>query len=106
VSRTLAERLKSMDYGPVEDVGQAFDAAQFSPGPPRPAADPPIALVVGPLEIDFKGVDVALRGLELFRRRGGRIKVRRVSYFPAGDLERQFDLADEYHHRIAPERMP
>jgi glycosyltransferase involved in cell wall biosynthesis len=106
ISATLAGRLTDLGFGPVANVGQAFDAALFSPGPPRPAADPPVALVVGPLEIDFMGIEIALRGLEIFRRRGGRFRLRRVSYFPAGELEKQFGLADEYHHRIAPERMP
>lgn len=106
ISRTLSERLTAMGYGPVENVGQVFDAALFCPGPSRPVADIPIALVVGPLEIDFKGVDIAMRGIAEFRRRGGRLRLRRVSYLPAGDLEKEFNLTDEYHHRVAPERMP
>jgi glycosyltransferase involved in cell wall biosynthesis len=69
-------------------------------------AQPPVVLVVGPLEIDFKGADVALEGLAIFRRRGGAFRLRRISYFPCGEAERRFDLADEYHHRVAPERMP
>jgi glycosyltransferase involved in cell wall biosynthesis len=106
ISRTLAERLDALGYGPATDVGQAFDAALFSPGPPRPPSDPPTALVVGPLEIDFKGIEIALGGIREYRRRGGQIRLRRVSYFPAGDPERQFDVADEFHHRLDPERMP
>lgn len=106
VSGVLADRLTRAGFGPVVDVGQAFDATAFFPGPPRPAADPPVVLVVGPLEIDFKGVDVALRGLQAFRRDGGRFRLRRVSYFPPGEAERSYGLADEYHHRLAPERMP
>lgn len=106
VSGVLAERLTRAGFGPVVDVGQAFDAADFFPGPPRPAADPPVVLVVGPLEIDFKGVDVALRGLQAFRSNGGRFRLRRVSYFPPGEVERGYALADEYHHRLAPDRMP
>jgi glycosyltransferase involved in cell wall biosynthesis len=106
VSRTLSERLTNLGFGPVETVGQAFDAKQFCPGPRRPAADPPVVLVVGPIEIEFKGIEIALRGLEIFRRQGGRFRLHRVSYFPAGELERQFNLADEYHYRIPPEQMP
>jgi len=106
ISETLAARLTRAGFGPVTNVGQAFDPAGFFPGPPRPAADPPVALVVGPLEIDFKGVDVALSGLSAYRRRGGRFHLRRVSYLPCGEAERAFDLADEFHHRLAPERMP
>ncbi len=54
-------------------------------------------LVVGPLEIESKGVDVALRGLQAFRRDGGRFRLRRISYFPPGEAERGYGLADEYH---------
>ena len=102
----LADLLTREGFGPVANVGQAFDGADFFPGPQRPPADPPVVLVVGPLEIDSKGVDVALRGLQAFRRDGGRFRLRRVSYFPPGEAERGFGLADEYHHRLAPERMP
>jgi len=106
VSHTLAEHLDALGFGPAIDVGQAFDAALFLPGPHRTPSDPPTALVVGPLEIDFKGVEIALAGIREYRRRGGRLKVRRVSYFPAGEPEEQFGVADEFHHRLDPERMP
>ncbi len=106
ISAVLADLLTREGFGPVTDVGQAFDGTAFFPGPSRPAADPPVILVVGPLEIDSKGVDVALRGLQAFRRDGGRFRLRRISYFPAGEVERGYGLADEYHHRLAPERMP
>lgn len=106
VSATLARRLDRLGFGPATDVGQAFDGREFFPGPPRPAADPPEVLVVGPLEIDFKGVAIALAGLALWRERGGRFRLRRVSYFPCGPEERRWGLADEYHHRLPPDRMP
>ncbi len=106
ISATLAARLTCLNFGAVTNVGQAFDATEFFPGPPRAPADPPSVLVVGPLEIDFKGVDVALSGLGALRRRGGRFCLRRVSYFPCGEAERNLGLADEFHHRLAPERMP
>lgn len=106
ISATLAARLTALGFGPVTDVGQAFDATGFFPGPPREPAQPPAFLVVGPLEIDFKGVDVALAGLAAYRRRGGAFFLRRVSYFPCGEAERALGLTDEYHHRLAPERMP
>ncbi len=106
VSATLAERLTRFGFGPVENVGQAFDGRGFFPGPERAPTSPPVALVVGPLEIDFKGVEVALRGLSLWRERGGRFLLRRISYFPAGEAERGWALADEYHYRLPPDRMP
>lgn len=106
VSGTLARRLEAMGFGPATDVGQTFDRTEFAPGPERPPADPPVILVVGALEIEFKGVDVALRGLAEFRRRGGRFWLRRISYAPPGPEERAFGVADEYHTRLPPERMP
>jgi glycosyltransferase involved in cell wall biosynthesis len=106
VSGALAARLVRFGFGPVTNVGQAFDREGFFPDRVRPPADPPWVLVVGPLEIEFKGVDVAMAGLELWRQRGGRFRIRRVSYSPPGDGERRSGLADEYHVRLAPERMP
>jgi glycosyltransferase involved in cell wall biosynthesis len=106
ISATLAQRLARLGFGPVANVGQAFEGESFFPAPPRPANDPPEVLVVGPLEIDFKGVAIALEGLALWRGRGGRFRLRRVSYFPCSNAERLWNLADEYHHRVPPERMP
>ena len=106
ISQTLRALLEARGYGPVVNVGQAFEAQRFSPGPARPAADPPVVLVVGPAEVDVKGVGVALDGLALWRKRGGRFRLRRVATTRAGERERLRDLADEYHHGLAPERMP
>jgi glycosyltransferase involved in cell wall biosynthesis len=106
ISATLAERLTRLGFGPVADVGQAFDGAGFFAAPARPANDPAEVLVVGPLEIDFKGIAIALEGLALWRRRGGRFRLRRVSYFPCSDAERRWGLADEFHHLVPPDRMP
>jgi glycosyltransferase involved in cell wall biosynthesis len=106
VSSTLARRLETLGFGAVTDVGQTFDRSEFCPGPERAPGDPPVILVVGALEIEFKGVDVALRGLAEWRRRGGRFWLRRVSYAPPGPLERELAVADEYHTKLPPERMP
>ncbi len=106
VSATLAARLDALGHGPAKDVGQAFDAQGFSPGPARPAADPPVVLVVGPTAVDLKGIGIALDGLALWRARGGRFRLRRVSYFPCEEDERRRGLTDEYHHGLPPDRMP
>jgi glycosyltransferase involved in cell wall biosynthesis len=106
VSAVQAARLETLGFGPATDVGQAFDAAGFFPGPVRPPADPPVVLVVGPLEAEFKGVDVALRGLAAWRGRGGHFRLRRISYSPCTEAERQLGVTDEYHDRLPPERMP
>jgi glycosyltransferase involved in cell wall biosynthesis len=106
ISQAVAARLASHGIGPVDVVGQAFDAADFRPGPVRPAGDPPVLLLVGPFEADVKGIRVALEGLALARRRGLGFRLRRVSTFPPTDEERAFDIVDEYHHWLPPDRMP
>jgi glycosyltransferase involved in cell wall biosynthesis len=106
ISPVLAARLDELGFGPAVDVGQAFDAAAFRPAPARPAADPPVVFVVGAVEIDFKGVDVVLRGLDIARRRGVEFRLVRASYFPPTDWERDLRVVDEFHHMIPPERMP
>jgi glycosyltransferase involved in cell wall biosynthesis len=105
VSAALAARIEGFGFGPVIHVGQTFDPAEFGPGAEREPSDPPVVLVVGPVEIDFKGVDVVLEGLRRYRQAGGRFRLRRVSYFPVGDAERSFGVTDEYHYRLPPERM-
>lgn len=105
ISPVLAAHLDELGFGPAVDVGQAFDSNGFQPGPVRPANDPPVVFVVGAVEIDFKGVDVVLRGLDLARRRGSRFRLVRASYFPPTDWERELGVADEFHHMIPPERM-
>jgi glycosyltransferase involved in cell wall biosynthesis len=106
ISTTLASRLDALGFGPAYDVGQAFDPQDFRPGPPRPPAEPPVVLVVGPTQADLKGIEIALDGLALWRGRGGRFRLRRVSYLPCEEDERRRGLTDEYHHGLPPDRMP
>lgn len=106
VSKTLARVLEEKGFGKAIDVGQAFEPDGFRPGPERPPDDPPMVLIVGAYEADVKGLPVALAGLSLWRRRGGRFRVRHVSPLPAGEEEKSWRIVDEYHHRLLPERMP
>jgi glycosyltransferase involved in cell wall biosynthesis len=106
VSEPLAHLLEERGFGPVTDVGQAFDPKEFSPGPPRAAGQPPVVLVVGPYEGPTKGIPVALDGLAIWRERGGRFLLRRVSNAPPAAEERRRGLTAEYHQGLAPERMP
>jgi hypothetical protein len=105
VSQTLAARLERYGYGPVTNVGQAFDGEAFFPAAARNGGVPWI-LVVGPYEADVKGIGVALDGLSRWRNRGGSFRVRRVSTHPPGEAERSSGLVDAYHHAVAPDRMP
>jgi glycosyltransferase involved in cell wall biosynthesis len=107
VSRALAARLDALGFGPVQDVGQAFDARGFSPadeGGQRRKI--PIVLLVGPYQADVKGIAVALEGLRLWRERGGSFRLRRVSTQPAAEEEQRSGVCDEFHHLLAPGRMP
>lgn len=106
VSETLRLRLEEKGFGPATNVGQAFERNGFSPAPPRPPEDPPVVLVVGAWEADVKGIAIALAGLALWRRRGGAFRLRRISPLPAREEERASGLVDEYHHSLAPDRMP
>jgi glycosyltransferase involved in cell wall biosynthesis len=105
ISATLADNLRRRGYGPVTDVGQAFDGRGFFPGPDRNGAVPYV-LVVGPYEADVKGIGIALEGLSLWRRGGGQFRLRRISTHPPAEAERASGLVDEYHHTLAPDRMP
>jgi len=106
VSETLAKLLRGKGFGPTTNVGQAFEHDGFFPAPPGPPADPPVLLVVGPWEADVKGIAIALGGLALWRRRGGKFRLRRVSTVPMSNAEKATTVVDEYHHRLSPERMP
>lgn len=106
VSETLARRLEEKGLGPATNVGQAFERDGFFPAPARRPSDPPTVLLVGPYEADVKGIAIAFAGLAVWRRRGGRFRLRRVSPLPAGEAEKAWGLADEYHHLLPPDRMP
>ncbi|HYK42661.1 MAG TPA: glycosyltransferase family 4 protein [Thermoanaerobaculia bacterium] len=107
ISSSLAARLEAAGHGPVENVGQAFDAAPFFPAPePRAASDPPVIALIGPAAADVKGIRVAYEGLALWRARGGAFRLRRAATEPPTEEERTGDLVDEYHRAVEPERMP
>lgn len=108
ISDALAARLTELGFGPVESIGQAFDRRAFFPGEEvgAPSREVPVLLLVGPHAADVKGIDVALAGLALWRERGGKFRVRRVSTEPLTDAERKGGLVDEYHRAVPPERMP
>ena len=105
ITETLAEKLRHKGFGPVTNVGQAFDARPFAPAPRRERPAPTV-LVVGQYEGIVKGVDVALEGLRIWRARGGQFRLRRVSIEPPAPREKESDLIGEYHHCLDPSRMP
>jgi glycosyltransferase involved in cell wall biosynthesis len=105
ISATLAERLQQLGFGPAVNVGQAFDGGAFFPAPPR-SPDVPVVLLVGPSQADVKGIDIALEGLRLWRERGGRFRLVRVSPLPPSAQERASGLVETYHQALDPSRMP
>ncbi|MDQ2869912.1 MAG: glycosyltransferase family 4 protein [Acidobacteriota bacterium] len=105
VSSSLAARLETAGYGPVENVGQAFDAAGFFPAAAAAPARDPVVLMVGPHGADVKGIAIGLAGLALFRKRGGTFRLRRIAVEPPTPEESASGI-DDYHRALPPERMP
>jgi glycosyltransferase involved in cell wall biosynthesis len=108
VSETLARRLDSLGFGPAVNVGQAFDPHGFfaAESPRERGPGPSAVLLVGPYEADVKGISVALEGLRRWKAAGGDFRVVRVSTHPVSEEEKRSGLAEEFHHHLAPERMP
>jgi glycosyltransferase involved in cell wall biosynthesis len=105
ISATLAHRLEQLGFGPAVNVGQAFDGGAFFPAPPR-NPDVPVILLVGASQADVKGIDIALEGLRIWRERGGRFRLVRVSPYPPSAEERESGLVETYHQALDPSRMP
>lgn len=83
-----------------ESWRQGVAAGHTAPG--RPAT----ILVVGPWEIDWKGVPTAVRAVSLLRDRGHEVRLIRLSQWPQTEQERVLYAADEFHHALAPARVP
>ncbi|MEP7131744.1 MAG: glycosyltransferase family 4 protein [Acidobacteriota bacterium] len=106
VSFSLAARLEDAGHGPVENVGQAFDGAGFFPSSSEVSPDVPVVLMVGPHGADVKGIGVGLEGLALLRERGGVFRLRRIAVEAPTPEESGWDVIDDYHRALPPERMP
>jgi glycosyltransferase involved in cell wall biosynthesis len=106
ISSALASKLDDLGFGPAENVGQSFDARDFSPAPEsRSSSEAPTVLMVGPYEADVKGIGIGLEGLRIWRERGGAFRLRRISTRPLTADEKATALPDEYHHDLPPSRM-
>ena len=69
ISATLARAARGTRLRPGDRRGPGLRRPTDSSRRRRaPAGDPPIVLVVGPIEADFKGIAIALEGLARFRR--------------------------------------
>ena len=86
-------------YDDATYVGQIVDEEFFQGGRLKPAATPPAAtrvLLVGPMQADFKGIDVGYAAVRRARARGARFDLIRASQWAAADGE-PADLAAEFH---------
>lgn len=66
----------------------------------------PRILVVGPWEIDWKGVITALKAILLLRDKGYDCQLIRLSQWPQTPAERALLAADEFYKHIAPKEVP
>lgn len=64
----------------------------------------PRVLVTSPFEIDWKGVETALRAVQELRRLGVPAALVRLSQWPQTDAERSLVEADEFHTHVPPHR--
>jgi glycosyltransferase involved in cell wall biosynthesis len=71
---------------------------------PRDPATPFRVLLVGPMEADFKGVDVGYDAVRRARERGARFDLIRVSQWPAAEGE-PVELAVEFHVALTTAQM-
>ena len=71
----------------------------------RPSKRPRI-LVTGPFEIDWKGVETALRAVLEMRRNGLDCELVRLSQWPCSEPERQIVEAEEFHFHLTPSEVP
>ncbi|MCP4895818.1 MAG: glycosyltransferase family 4 protein [bacterium] len=67
----------------------------------RPTSKPRI-LVMSPFEIDWKGVQTALKAVRLLQQQGVACELIRLSQWPQCDDEREFIIADEFHCHLTP----
>ncbi|NOT53072.1 MAG: glycosyltransferase family 4 protein [Deltaproteobacteria bacterium] len=86
-------------------VGQGINLNLFKPGGGREQAGGLRVLVVGPYEVDWKGVREGLLALKALKEEFP-IQVVRVSQFPYHSEEARLGATDEYHHHLRADEMP
>ncbi len=82
---------------PLEDFWQPLEPLGEG-GPGRP----PRIVVVGPWEIDWKGVSTALQAVLELRRRGVECELVRLSQWEVTEKEAALVIADEFHCNVPP----
>lgn len=98
-----------------EELAQRFDRAGWlvrqplepfmrpvhRTGPRRPAR----VVVVGPWEIDWKGVQTSVEAARLLRQQGWDLELIRLSQWPQTDAERALLEAEEFHTHLRPDQV-
>jgi len=77
------------------DIGQIVDDEFYQPRRQAASARPRV-LLVGPMQADFKGIDIGYEAIQQARRQGAAFDLIRVSQWPPADDE-PAALASEFH---------
>ncbi len=85
-------------------VGQGINHTVFFPHEKGVSNTPCRVLLVGPYEIDWKGVLDGLNALKVLKATVP-LRVVRVSQLPFNEEEQQYGVVDEYHHRLLAHEM-
>jgi glycosyltransferase involved in cell wall biosynthesis len=96
VSERLVEVVRAL-HDDVTWIGQIVDDEFFQPHETRNAT--PRVLLVGPMQADVKGIDVAYEAVRHARAAGARFELIRVSQWAPADGE-PVELASEFHVAI------
>ncbi len=104
VAPHLAEHLHREHGRPARVVPQPLEGFMRPLGRLRPHRRPRI-LVMGPFEIDWKGVATALEAVRLLRRDGFDCRLVRLSQWPLTEAEEELAHAEEFHCHLEPQAV-
>ncbi len=100
LKKVLMDNFNSRTYF----IGQFVDKENFYPPEKKEFKEPYIFSVVGPYEVDLKGVKDALKALCILKEKFS-IKVYRASTFFISKEEENLNVVDCYFHHLLPEEM-
>jgi glycosyltransferase involved in cell wall biosynthesis len=86
-------------------IGQGVNHRMFHPAMTPRETSPWRVLIVGPYEVDLKGIREGLGALKTLKQEFP-LQVIRVSQFPQSREEQELGVTDEYHHHLRAEAMP